>query len=915
MRDYFASEGFSICTGPSALEGSRKYQDIRHHAQLSNAANVLFMSKDMYRDNRQLVELFAEKASRDWSNIQIISMDEDWLLIKSDSLELLKSISFIPLRHDKPLDVAAIGIAKRIQASIESKSERISHFDQQSFVDLLRGLFGSCKVIASENIAKASIVFTLCECRHPSGEFERYLAVFPKSSLEATSLYLQENLPGEMAKASRAYVVRSDPRQELSVLQKENMKKLFAGTPLRFETMVAETDLKTGASELLSDGEILISQDWKSLNNPFLNATTTDGLISFFDKGRSIYRNNSIVLLTGPGGAGKTHFVRYLHDHLRAQSRGVFFLTAHSVRVSEPDLSISSLFDIYKLSVRDDVGSSVISRELFDLNFCISDPVIIVDGLEEIITMLGDRFRVQDFFNDCRTKAEQLANGKIIITTREQSWPSEIDSYADQFELRLFDKEKVQQYFAAFFINDTARASLAFKIFQSMNDGEIEAPPLICKLIATELENDTPISDYQSKLDQGEFASVDGLNGIIDGFITREKKLGVTWQLEETNLALGKLAVQTVGGPVDFNLARKTIGSAFSNRVPSNLDAAIRNFVLIRYNRETNSITFRYDFVQTLFLARHIIKSIENIDVSILEQEAGIALYSRRLTPGSDVSRKIITTKLSNLPDDFFVILDEIIREISSKKEILNSTAKPYEINQIVSNLLFLRLKCDPSITTIDDNTRVLKSIFASGDSKDDLSSIAMMRFDQGDDSLLKFDLKGCKLSNCWFEDTALDEMLIVDDLTTFVNCDFVRALGNRPSSKASIWTANFEENCRLGPKFESNLHINAASIEATTERKLEELARFFSLFAMPNGHSFSRRWKKASLFGSFNSSLGYRAEQLARELKKRGLLEAIKGHGDNKVQLTKKGQQIARDFILDSVVNSDLKDLLKLLV
>lgn len=177
IRDHFSDDGFSVGTGPNALLGSIKYQDIRHHTQISNASNIILMSKDLFRDNREFVELFAEKVSRDWVNIQIVSMDDEWTSIKSELIDTLKSVSFISVRKDKTLKLAARGIAKTIEKSIAEKSELISHFDHRSFINLLNGLFGSCSVLASENISKASISFTVCECKHPSGESERYLAI------------------------------------------------------------------------------------------------------------------------------------------------------------------------------------------------------------------------------------------------------------------------------------------------------------------------------------------------------------------------------------------------------------------------------------------------------------------------------------------------------------------------------------------------------------------------------------------------------------------------------------------------------------------------------------------------------------------------------------------------------------------
>jgi hypothetical protein len=903
---------YDIYAGPQNISTFPRYMSTHQHVQRGNDSNVLIMSRDMWTDNRDIIKIFVEKIINGWENLQIISMDDQWPYIDDEAIKSLKGISFLNAHRTDSSPQTGQQFAEKIVDAIRQRLSMRSHFTSEHFVSLLREMFGACQVIEEKEDRSLGINLTLCKCFHPSsGQPEIYVGVHPGATLENCRDYLKANWPKEMSGESQIYVVRSDPGAGISRRQSELTSELFGGQTLQFESMVGNRKFNYATRDLdIESDDFVIPQQWHVEHSDEDRLISSQQMVDICS-GRNTDFDSRIIILNGTGGAGKTHFVREMYRRLRADGKDVFFLTAEAVRQADPDLTISTLYDIYKAS---NGGADVLRRDIFDLKFHVEEVLLIVDGLEEIITQLGERFRLNDFYADCRRKAESMANGRIAITIREQTWPPEIDSYAVRFGIELFSISQAEEYFKAEFQSDPERAQLALQIYNQMNSTKDNWPPLYCKLIATDVDRAEDIDEYRLQLDRGEFSSISNINVLIEGIIKRDKKHGVDWPPKRTLEALGQVAAESVAGPVNIETVTDILAGAFEGYQPDNLEVAVKNFVLFRYRPQTNSIDFRFDFVVTTLLAHYILGVIKSIDSSAIHRPAGQTLFARRLVPGSDVSNCIIQESIADTSGDFFTILDELIRDVNTS---LADAHPGYLYRLISSNLLFIRLHMDSTLSIIDDYTSVMKEIFAFHGSENHIYGLSLIRFSLGGPNTkkIRFNIEGLDLSFCWFEDCEVDAVLVANANTTFSRTTFRRSLRERPPKKLGLWEAQILPDCWTDDQFDNARASVGQELTVTDARCEEALIRFFRCFAVGNGHAFTRRRKRDSLQGILSLQTGFGVDDVIKAFNDHGLIELVAEATGEQYELTKIGRKCARDLVIESLQSAKVRDVIHKLV
>ena len=900
---------FDVYVGPNLCNGFGRYKNPQHFVQRAAACNVILMSRELFQEERSYAEIFAAALDSEWDNLCVISLDDQWPFIDHELIKKITKSSYINLKSDGGIDNVD-GVSRAVMLSIDTRRDRKSHFNSEHFQSLLMEMFGECEEIEHVNNPSMGVNLSIFKCLHPSsGKPEIYVGIYPSATLESCKEYLSRNHPAHMVESATRYIVRSQPSSELSTRQSELTQALFGGTALRFETMVGNRRFQhPPRSESAEFDEIIIPQSW-SMQRQVQNITIESDRMLSICKGEQNNFESRIIILSGSGGAGKTHFVRYLFNDLANVGRDVFFLTAESVRRAGPDISISNLYDIYLASAN---SKTFLSRDMFYLKFFVDEIFIVVDGLEEIITLIGDRFRISDFFTDCKERANMLANGKIIITSRDTAWPSEIESYADQYEINLFTGEQAKAYFAAEFTSDLERRTLAERIYRQMNESGATWPPLNCKLIAVEVQSTSELDQLRVRIDHKEFANISNIQTLLEGVIKRDHKHGVYWPLEATIEALGRLAAESVGGPVAVSVAIDFLSLAFGNSIPENFEIAVRNFVFFKYNKVSDTVAFRFEFVETTLLAKYIVTAIRQIDTPAIRTASGRELFGRRIVPGSDVSNKIIQSLREEIGDDFFDILDEMIRDLALGQ---SSDARETIYRQIVSNLLYIRLHMDGKLMDVGDYTGVLDAIFDNRGKSSSLSGISIIRFGQGIAKAVKFDLTGREIVSGWFEDSPIDRIIQADSQTKFVGCTFRRALSDRPVKRSGLWEAKYESDCWMDDGFQSALSEFGELNEITEERCEESLVRFFKLFAHGDGHAFIRRRKRDSLQGMLRFRVGFGVDDIFQACSDAGLMKEEEGKGETLLTLTKRGRNVARDLVLDAIVAAELRDVIRRLI
>lgn len=905
--DYLAARGMSIFTAPSSLGNYSTYERLNQYTKLSNYANVLFLDADLYRNHRKYVDLFIEALEGERKNIVLITMDNSWSEIADPKLQIFKDTSYSYNAYDQ-FDLKGLRPPEEIAEVILKIGKQgmpsASHLTEDRMLHLLHDSYDEIKTAVYVNEQKGQLHFSIHDCIHrTTDELERYLVLYPKATQDVVAEYIKRDHPEMLAPKTKLFVIRSTPDQTLTVRQKEFTKNLFGGTPLRFETMVKKRKLSSkNRNTLTSKGEFLIDQDWIFMQPGFSQKKIdTDEAFRLCALPAEIGSRPRIVILTGAGGAGKTHFVRFFHDKFLGENREVFFLSAESLPDDDDQISISSLYDIYKCCCANYGEKVHVDKEIFDVKFFVNDPIVIVDGLEEMISRLGGRFNTEAFFADCLEKSYDHANGKIIITTREGSLPEELVNQCMFFDLQLFTQDQAGEFFDKAFAKDAPRSLLAKRIFERLTLSTKVVPPLFCNLIKRQLSTSDEITSLQSRLDKGEFNSSSSLDAFLRSILKRETKLGVPWPVDETLIALGKLAKFSILGPIDFQFAKSVIDDAFPEYMHIDFDEAVKNFILLEHDNKTKSLTFRYDFLRTVFLADFLITSFTNFETELLSDEASVRLMSRHLVPGSDIQNRIISGDNDN--EAIHENLEIIIEDLSQRRTQL---ANELTARSITSNLFFLRIATDHSVNTTHDATPVLSKLFETQDSNH-VDNMTIHFFGQDHKRIYKFDLRGKTIRGGQFKGVPLDTVIIADEETVFTRCEFSRCLSKSPSHSSTLWRAKFDPySCKMDSEFQLALDTMSATITDQSDQRMSELRRFLRLFN--TGHSFTKKREVDTLSAMFSHRAGLGIAELVTLLCDYDILQEVEARKAKTYEIRPDKRLLVREFVMDASVGEELK-------
>lgn len=890
--------GYNVIVGPKRINGFDSYSSNKSYIKRSNFAHIIFISRDLYRSYPDIITSFSDAINHDYQNIIIISSDDDWSAIKDPRLQTIKSISYVHASDPK--------LFETIHAALPNGND-FSHMRKDRVLEILASSYDDLKDSLHVNEQGGRIEYSILDFIHrTTSEIERYIIVYHKSSHEAVYDHIKYNYPQKLSSDARIFVIRTEPSYELSVRQKENTRSLFGASALRFETLVSKRKLRTAPPPKLTDSnEFVIPQTWTTIQNGKINTISTDKLITACVTSTDTDTQRQIVILSGAGGAGKTHFVRFLNDRFIQTGSDVFFLSASSIINTQRDQYIESLYDIYRLSCAEDVGHRDETKLLFDTKFLIGNINVIVDGLEEIITMMGDRFILDKFYNDCIDKITSNANGRIFITTRENFTPEAIDDYATRYEVSLFSRNQARDYFDSAFGVSTEKSVLSFKIFSELVDGGQVAPPLFCTLIANEIDKADDHQRITERLSKGEFRSSKGIDEFIRTIVSRETKLGIEWPVDNTLFTLEQLAMRSIKGPFSINEATDIISksidlSAFG--ATGNLKEATRNFFFLTYNKETDTVTFRYEFLRTIFLAAFLYRQISEGDIDLSDDTIRDVLY-RQLFPGSSVIGRIAIQASTLGAGPVGEILELLVQDVSAGKVIV----EPKHIASVISsNLLFLRLVLLGSNADRDTYTNVLKNVFCNKHDGNHIINLSMINFSQDSSVRLRFNVEGIIFKECYFIGSHIDVLFRADNTTKFIDCKVERGLSEAPTANASVFSANWVNDGMLDRAFRDMLFKSTDINELSREQKMNEIARFLRLFMQVQRFSLNRNLHVIS--GMFKGQQGIGASKMIDVLSKKGIIEEMPGRGGF-IQISASHRPDVRRFIMDKIISRRIEE------
>ncbi|ABV38262.1 Nucleoside phosphorylase-like protein [Shewanella sediminis HAW-EB3] len=162
---------------------------------------------------------------------------------------------------------------------------------------------------------------------------------------------------------------------------------------------------------------------------------------------------SSISIIFGSGGVGKTTLCDALKSDIERDSdvrkKGVFLIRGErtSSLKNFHDIYVESLLDLFE-AFKEESNLSNLSTNDFSINYACGNIQVIIDGLDEIDSALGERFNLERFFQSLSDLDERFHNTKIILTTRDYFAKNLVSSspLIKKFKLNGFTEGDIEKF-------------------------------------------------------------------------------------------------------------------------------------------------------------------------------------------------------------------------------------------------------------------------------------------------------------------------------------------------------------------------------------------------------------------------------------------------------------------------------------
>lgn len=180
----------------------------------------------------------------------------------------------------------------------------------------------------------------------------------------------------------------------------------------------------------------------------------------------------SAHLVVAPGGMGKTSLclavAAKLHNRQDLHS-SVVLIQAESIKkyIAEHGglgVSINSIFQLYELYARHHHFDQVFDRNTFELAFLSGNLVVVIDGLDEFVSLFPDSFNLDNFLGSLAEFHRELGSSAVLLTTRN----------SDLVDLGLLHELKIEKHDLLGF-DRTSCESYLNRRFKKYSNGQVLA--------------------------------------------------------------------------------------------------------------------------------------------------------------------------------------------------------------------------------------------------------------------------------------------------------------------------------------------------------------------------------------------------------------------------------------------------------
>lgn len=664
--------------------------------------------------------------------------------------------------------------------------------------------------------------------------------------------------------------------------------------------------------ELMTD--VLVWTEPNFIDQPIYSVKDADQeklegpAIAFLQKLLNFPTSFAAHLILADGGDGKSILCSQLVNSINCigetYNKKAILLPIETIRdlISSEmarNYRIASIYDIYNLfslveNKSNNSYPNVIKNDFEVRVFC-GNLVVVIDGLDELVAVFQDRFDKVSFFKSVLELNEQLKESQILLTSRGNifSDSQEYLEHLDIYRLKGFDIDECTRYFKKRFSGEDRKDEIIRKSINNIqnlmeNSNSTRIPPFIVDLVATinaesgsESDDDDPLSSITYPSNQ------DLTDKFVFHTLRREKKRqAVAIAVEETKDLLCEIASEH-GTSISLDKLREIIDGYYGNQADKIYGSFINNPLL---NIERGVVRYRYNFLYNYFLTLFIIEALTKPNYTANNNY--VSAYAT-LAEGTTTSYKDIFKYCCSIPTlDYQMIFSLLRSKYSNEKTVTSKRAISFFVH------LYIDIEGKGSDTsdlskmilekfTDDLQTKTIKYLFIYGKT----SPLDFRNRRVSDSGFYQYDnFLRCKFEGAHFSNTTVE-------LESFEqNLEYLK----------NITTETFDSTCSLG-RLQDYFIDNLGESANTRSNSEVAFRRFFREFF--NGKSFVQRSIDDVRFPEWAQS---KSAQFFREALSQHVIYLTED--ETACGITRAGQKIVHDYIVNNVLDKKLFKILKML-
>ncbi|WP_294346228.1 caspase family protein [Sphingobacterium sp.] len=617
-----------------------------------------------------------------------------------------------------------------------------------------------------------------------------------------------------------------------------------------------------------------------------------------------------IFVIKGSGGIGKTTLAQYLADDLIKGNPGLQVLFIDSVQIKDSLLKSRkadalNIFNFYEAQF--DINGNtqgMLSEELFRINLDAGNILLIIDGLDEVISKIPN-FNITEFLSSINQFSSQLCNGKVIITCRSFFWNNSDlpDTIFKTIELEPFDKNKAQEFFDISFDNDVKKSEKAMKIandFKLPTESDHETyiyHPYVLDIVRTLIQSDAEDLDLISAtLDSKYLNSKVKSDFIIYRVCAREQIRVDQIEVDKQIKFFIDFAVNNRGILKAEDL-KITIEKSLNQKINNTQVEAFKSHPFLKIIGQT--LLFRYDFLVDQFKSIYVSKFITYNDKEIEITQQFIEIVKDSCWYGSAFNNDL-AYRLEKWTDDELLLINEILSQIRAK--VQESPIKRKAVANIFNLCLTIHHKHFGN--NVEKNTDLLNSLF--GTTTGSVSELSII--DVNPEKPPRFDFSNLTIENSYFDNFGNFSKCAFNEHTLFMNCTILNT--EFQSNKLILSKENFI-NCSFDSLFDSSFALSENTKEDYSNSLRTFLQSFFKLFY--SSGRLGRQWEHSIIsprFGAINK-INIEYNKFINTLKKENILLVHKELNKNKFEICNHAKDSVIKFVKDGTIDSTLLKLI----